>query len=225
MRPMRSRKAGGRTRVLLSTRLNHDDIVLLVSLIKAYLGEGSMVARVAVSGYRTYVWEDLDMFVEQCPRLSQALLLSLRAASDGKTVEIDFRRKTTRLTVRGPDDQSVRRYQSLIADFLMSARPRLWPSYKLFFATPKASLAATLTLLAIGYLSNREFILYTLVLIAYVACSALWLNPTRITFKDRDQLRADATNRTQRLVTTPVSVIGGVLGIVSTGIVIAGHLH
>jgi len=223
----RRRRVGvtARPRVLLSTRVNYDDIVLLVGLIKSYVGAETQAADVWVSGDRSYTWDDLDLFVEQCPRLGRATMMVVRVCSDSKKVEIDFRRRTTRLVVTGADAHEARRYQRHMAAFLMSARPRRWPSYKLFFETPKVTAVLAFTLLLIGYLFNREFILYTVLLAGYVASNALWLNPTRIIFKDGDQLRADAAGRMQRLVITPLSVVGGLLGIVSTGIVIAGHLH
>jgi len=224
-KPSVSVGAGHNRKRLLTVSMNYDDIVLLVGLVKSYFGGETPVAEVHVTGSRLYSWDDLDRFQEECPRLSWATTMVMSAATDSKKVEITFSRKSTRLLVTGPDEQGAQRLVRRMTDFLMSTRPRLWPSYKQFFERPKLTVAVAALFLTASYLFNRDMLGGALVLAIYVIGSVLWLNPTKITFKDRGQLREDREKRMKGFVTTPISVLGGLLGIISTAFVILGHLH
>lgn len=221
MRPPDTSGKRQKRRRLLTVVLNYDDIILLVALMRSYFGSEAVASYIQISGSRLYSWDDLDQFLEQCPRVGRIATVLIRVTTASKGIEIDFRRKCTYLHVTGPDAQGVSRCERRVVNFLMSTRPRLWPSYKAFFESPKSTAALAFILLTSGYVFDHNLILGTVLLATYIAGSVLWLNPTWIAFKDRDQLRAESANRTQQLIMTPLSVIGGVLGIIS----ILGHLH
>ncbi len=209
---------------LLTVTMTYDDVLLLVGLVQAYFGPEVGVTLIRVSGSRRYVWDDLTRFLEHCPRLDRAQVMTLQVVSTTKSLEIDFRRRTTRLLLTGADAAEARRYQRRITNFLMSTRPRLWPSYSTFFEAPLVTVGYGFALITIGYLYSRPLLVATLVLAAYILGSIFWFNPTRITFKDRTQMWADKQARLQML-TIPISVMGGLLGIISTAMVISAQLH